>query len=251
MNVNIIDADSILYITTYNKKGADIKTSVDCIEETDRFLNTLLKMTGSTHYLLYLTVGESFRKNYYTDYKDNRKNRVKPDFFDNVREHLLSTWKAVYHKGLEADDLCLITKKNLESRGIDCFISSPDKDILNLEGTHYDYRKNKWVDITEEQAKIYFWSTMITGDIGDNIKGIPGMGDKTVLRLFNGVSSINLPSIVFNQYISIMGDNEGIEEFHKNYRCLKILSIYDNFEIPLPIEFKQEEYDSENKEITP
>ncbi len=248
MRVNIIDADSILYIVTYNKKEAEIKTKQDCITDTDKFLDNLLKITRSTHYLLYLTVGETFRKEINPEYKENRKDRVRPDYFNDVKDHLVIKWKAQYKRGLEADDLCLITREDLNSRGIEAFISTPDKDLLNLEGTHYDYKKNKYSSVTKDEADSYFWSSMITGDAGDNIKGIPGKGEKAVLKLFKGSLISDLPNIVFKEYLSVMGCNEGIEGFYSSYRSLKILDKFKEFEVPLPIEITQ--YEDKDQEIT-
>ena len=75
---------------------------------------------------------------------------------------------------------------------------------------------------------------MIIGDSSDNIKGIPGKGKAFVNKLFEEQTN-NLRDLVFKTYLEHFGEYLGIQEFYKNYMCLKILDDYD-IEIP---EFKK------------
>ena len=81
MKINLIDADSIIYICAFDKKDAtSIKTLQECKEAVDGLIFNILNYTKSTHYLLFLTVGRNFRYDIYSEYKGNRK-ADKPLYF--------------------------------------------------------------------------------------------------------------------------------------------------------------------------
>lgn len=67
----------------------------------------------------------------------------------------------------------------------------------------------------------------------DNIKGIPKKGE----AYFNKLEDRSL-SGVFKEYINHFGELKGIEEFYKNYMCLKIRDSYEDYEIPELKEFR-------------
>jgi 5'-3' exonuclease len=245
--VALIDADSLIYINCYNKKLYDkngdpiigddgeqvreVKTLEECTKSTDKMIKDILKATSSTKYLLFLTVGKGYRYDIYKEYKGNRKGGEKPDHFDRVKEHLIVKHKAVYNQNLEADDLVNIYHNNTPYNS---FIASPDKDMLKLKGSHYNYSKFTWHMVTEKQAELFFWTSMITGDGVDNIKGVPGRGPKYAESLL--VHGVNYPSAVLLCYIDKFGEEYGIYEFYKNYKCLKIIDKYEGLEIMPPLE---------------
>lgn len=158
--INLIDADSIIYICAFDKKDSfTTKTLQDCKDSVDSLIFNILNYTKSTHYLLFLTIGKSFRYQIYPEYKANRKYADKPVYFDATKEYLITKYSAIHHPLLEADDLVCIYKEKLSNS----FISSPDKDILNLEGDVFDYKNFKWMNTTKEEAVLFFWKSMVTG----------------------------------------------------------------------------------------
>ncbi len=222
--VNIIDGDSLIFYTSYTKKGDEVKTLEDCCTAVDSFMYNLFKLTTSTHYIIYLTSGkESFRYKIYPDYKGNRKYKETIQYFKEVKEYLCTRYNAKFDLKYEADDLCLITKSRYVKDPMysEVFISSPDQDMLSLQGKHYNYKSNKWVQTSKEEASLKFWEDMISGQVGDNIKGIPGKGKKYAEKL---LSTTHLYSgAVLDEYIIHYGEHKGIQEFYKNYLCLKIV----------------------------
>lgn len=250
MRTCLIDADGLIYVVVHCKKqynedgsplldalGAQVvetKTLDDCKLQMDTLIKTILNITKSDSYLLFLTVGKNFRYSIYPEYKGNRKQGDKPEHFDRVKEYLITEYKAIYDTRLEADDLCMIYRALIE----DSFISSPDKDVLSTQGNHFDSKNFKWVQTNEELANHMFWKDMIIGQFGDNIKGIPGIGKDN--KIFKEGGFIASPDYVLNLYISKLGEKLGIEEFYKNYKCLTILDKYDGLEIQTPIEYKRE-----------
>lgn len=265
MNLSLIDGDYFLYVATNPDKELDQEDNPvrkdnkfvykepdlnRCLTKIEELIIDTLDKTMAEFYLGFLT-GGSFRYNIYPDYKANRKDRIRPKYYKVLKEYLLDEWEFIQHKQLEADDLVKIAsdyfygypyeKGQLWAGTAKCIptIVSNDKDILNLEGKHYNSQKGEFIETSKEQAERYFWESMIIGDIADNIKGIPGMGLKGTEKLFNGLSEINLPVVVFNQYINKMGYNEGIKAFYKNYKCLTILDEYEGLELPDPIKYNK------------
>lgn len=102
--------------------------------------------------------------------------------------------------GYEADDiLCTIAKKASE-KGIDVFIVTADKDMLQILNSHiniYDPMKDRILDT--EYVKERFGVTperipelmALAGDAVDNIPGVKGIGEKTAIELLKDFSSLN------------------------------------------------------------
>jgi hypothetical protein len=92
-----------------------------------------------------------------------------------------------------------------------------------LEGTHYNYKKNEWVTVSEQDSIIYFWKSMIIGDTADNIKGLEGKGKAFADKLLDNIPDNNIMRLlVFKEYISQYGEYYGVIKFYQNYLCLKI-----------------------------
>lgn len=230
----LIDADSIIYFSTFTKVNEPDKTFEDCKKNVDDIIFNILNYTKSTHYVLFLTVGRNFRYNIYPQYKANRKYGAKPEHFDKIKEYMITHYKAIFNPELEADDLCCIYHNNIKNS----FLASSDKDILNLQGDCFDYKNFKWVNTSKKEAELYFWTSMITGDKIDNIKGIPGKGIKFAETYLSNCE--NYAGHVLSAYISNFGEENGIKEFYKNYMCLKMKTEYE-LTIQEPIEFNKYE----------
>jgi len=241
--VNLIDADSIIYITAFDKKDSlKPKTLQECKDLVDSLIFNMLSYTRSTHYLLFLTVGKNFRYDIYPLYKANRKYGEKPEHFDAVKEYLITKYNAIHHPKLESDDLVCIYKENLSNS----FISSIDKDILNLEGEAFDYKNFKWINTSKEEADDFFWKSMVCGDSVDNIKALPGKGPAFAESVKYTAEMVNIPmyTLIIREYINHFGEYKGVQEFYKNYMCLKMKTEYDGLVLQEPIEFNkyEEEY---------
>jgi len=248
MKVCIMDSDSIIFYVCHQKKEEPEKSLEEIKQKLDLWLLDIFGKTYSTHYIMYLTEGLSFRKEIFTEYKANRKDKEKPKYFNEIKEYLKEKYKASSYPKLEADDLCVITKNYFqkeedktalykESNPWEVFISSPDKDLLNLEGEHYDYRKGEWKFTTDDEALYYLFGSMLWGDSGDNVKGIPGVGVKGVEKIFKDIEIQDVPLVVLQVYIQQYGESLGIENYYKTYKALKILNHHEEFEknIPNPV----------------
>lgn len=242
--IAILDLDSIVFSIGYAKDFIKPDSMIE--EHCDSLMNSILTKSLATHYIGFIkgkdTIKERLVFNY--EYKQNRKSGT-PIFWNYTKQYLINKWGAIESNGLEVDDAVNITRLNLK----DSFIVAIDKDLLMLEGRHYNWRKDEWFENTEESANYKFLLSMCTGDSVDNIKGLPGKGVKWFEDRFSGYT----PTIgsLLDEYILHFGENKGIDEFYKNYKSLKMLDEYPGFIIPEPIkynrydEIKEDGYDNE------
>lgn len=243
MKIALIDSDSLIFFAVHNKKDSKkIKTLEDCTKHIDSLINNICKVTHATHYICTITVGKNFRFTINPEYKSDRKELVKPIYFNEVKQHLIDKHKAVYDTNLESDDLVNIYRNKIPGS----FICACDSDILEgLPGTHFNYKQFKWVTTKSEDAKYKFWKNMISGT-HNGIKGLKGKGEKyaeKVLLEFKDYYPFELSnySLVLEEYIKFYkSENIGIEEFYKNYKCIRIVEDYEGIILPKPIEIIKE-----------
>ena len=114
----------------------------------------------------------NFRYGVDPTYKQNRKDVRKPLCYAKVREWADEHFTTMVQEGLEADDLMgiLATKPGTAQR----IIVSQDKDMKTIPGTLWTGKD--LLQITEEEADLYFLTQTLTGDITDGYKGLPGCG---------------------------------------------------------------------------
>jgi len=219
MKTLIIDADSLIYKDGSRDVLNDAKLSL--VER----INHMLDVNETDKFALSLSHSVNFRKKIDVNYKANRKDVPKPQWFNELTE-LLMTIGAFKIYGLEADDVVSII--HMESK-IDTMICSTDKDVLRqVPGVHFDYnyRKNKEtgdtikgniVETSQEDAEKFLLEQTITGDSVDNIIGIKGVGPakaKKILALGN--------EHALDVYINNFGIIEGMKRFNNNYQLVYI-----------------------------
>lgn len=248
----IIDCDSIMFSGAHPNKVLDIdnqpvrvegkflyeeKSIEQMCETIDQIMTGLLENTNSTHFIAYVKGKGNFRYKFNPEYKQNRP-KESPFWWNALKQHLFDFWRAFEVNDIEVDDACRITSLNLPNS----FIASIDKDLLLLEGEAYNWRLNKWYITSQSEADYKFWYDMIVGQPGDNIKGIPGCGDKFATNFLNQ-NTVDYAAKVMMAYVTHLGDNKGIEEFYKNYKSLYILKEYNGFIIPDLAKFSKKEED--------
>ena len=245
--IAVIDVDHIFYLSLTGEKildenGEPIKvdnkftyrerTFEESCNVADTYITNILNITNATHYVGFFGGSSMSRKTIYPEYKANRKDLEPLKNMYEMKVHLVDKWKFHWLAGCidETDDYVASFIKQTP----DSFIVSPDKDLLGLEGSHYNPKKNEWVYADQLTAYRNFWVSMIVGDTVDNIKGIPGKGPKYAEQYLQ--SAENCTGDVLDAYVNHFGEHLGIQEFYKNYQCLKIKDdlIVDSFK---PIEW--------------
>jgi len=224
--VGVYDADFLPYYICHNKKDEPEKTLEECYTLVDNFIDNINQAIEAEFYCGFLTVGKCFRYTIYPDYKANRKYEQKLNYLDRVKEYLITKHNFTYLSGYEADDLVVSFKRQyVDFKSI---IVSPDKDILYSVDVAYNPRKNEFVHNYPEDISKYFWTSMITGDTTDNIKGIPGKGPAAAKSIYEFGKVIKHPKflagLALTNYIEHFGEVRGIEEFYKNFKCLNLVN---------------------------
>lgn len=216
----ICDSDSIAYYAAF-ATNKDDKTVDDCYEVIDMvYANIIEDMPNNCNDIESYVGGEgNFRFDIYPEYKANRKDLEKPKYLKQAYAYLVHFWNGTVVNGVEADDIVAIRATEL---GDDCVIVGIDKDLRQIAGTHYNWKKREFETITPEQADYNFWMQMLTGDTSDNIKGIKGIGPKKAEKLLGEFSSLNL------YYHSAVEEVYGDKElFEQTYKCLRLLRSKD------------------------
>lgn len=87
--------------------------------------------------------------------------------------------------GYEADDIIAKLHRSYPER----VVVSPDKDMKNLAGWHYNPNKKELVIVDEDAASYNFWLQMLMGDTTDGIPGIPKIGPKTGAQILQNCTT--------------------------------------------------------------
>ena len=136
-----------------------------------------------------------FRKEIYPEYKSNRKQR--PDDFLPQEQRILTMVRdlgipVIGKAGYEADDVLATIAARLCGKGFDVFLVSSDKDlrqVVNDCTKMYDAYTDEVIDDKRLEEKYGFTPKeaveiqTLMGDSIDNVPGIPGVGEKTALKL--------------------------------------------------------------------
>jgi len=229
----IIDADSIIFAVCVDKKqdeqqvaqnGAQAERSLeDVIEEFNNYFFKILMDSGCIQYVAFLTAG-SHRYSFYPEYKANRKKLEKPRFLKELTAYAIETLGFCRVDGYEADDLVNMCNQQL---GQNVLIVHTDKDLDQIPGAHYNYKKPEFYDISEDTAELNLWTQVIVGDTTDFIKGLSGKGKVFAekLEVKSGLSGESFRGLILEAYIENYGEYQGIEEFTKNYKLIKLLGL--------------------------
>jgi DNA polymerase-1 len=141
----------------------------------------------------------TFRHQQYTPYKAHRPtlpDNMRPQF-GRIREVVQAFGIQIYEKdGYEADDVLGTLSVQARQQGVDTIIYTGDMDTLQLVNDHVMVKvaKRGITEITEYtesevEARYGFAPKKLpdfkglVGDKSDNIPGVPGIGEKTAMRL--------------------------------------------------------------------
>jgi DNA polymerase I len=143
------------------------------------------------------TKGKTFRNNLYTAYKANRlamPETLRPQI-PRIKEVVRAFRIPVLElEGYEADDIIATLADRWEKQGAKVIIVSGDKDLMQMVSEHVtmlDTMKGEHIGIPEVRAKFGVEPARVVdiqglmGDATDNIPGIPGIGEKTAIKLIN------------------------------------------------------------------
>lgn len=218
--INIIDADAICYICSKDTLEESLLNAKDLIKN-------ILIATKTNNFYLCFSSKPYFRNKICNLYKAKRQESTLK-FLKEIKEYLINNFVTITIEGLEADDLVSILYFLFkEHKNFLPLISSTDKDVLKtIPGNHFDYKNFKQISTSEEEAILYEVKQVLIGDSTDNIKGIPGYGEKAF-----GKENIRIEqafqdclTIYIREYAKKnLSEYIAIKEFTKNYQLVHLL----------------------------
>jgi DNA polymerase-1 len=160
-----------------------------------------------------------FRKELLPEYKANRKSR--PDDFNPQEERILRIVRdagvPIFVKpGFEADDVIATMARKLSGQGYDIFLVSKDKDLRQMLNDHtkmYDVATDEVMDPAGMEKKLGYTPAeaidvqTLMGDSTDNVPGIPGVGEKTAVKLIKQYGSADAVMNHLNELTPKMREN--------------------------------------------
>jgi DNA polymerase-1 len=168
----------------------------------------LMEEQKPTHFLVAFDAGKvTFRHSDYKEYKGGRA-KTPPELseqFPLIRE-LLKAFNIPQYElsGYEADDIIGTLTRMADEQGVEVVVVSGDKDMLQLSSEHVKIALTRKgiseVDIFDpNEIKEKYGLTPLQiidlkglmGDASDNIPGVPGVGEKTALKLLHEYGSVD------------------------------------------------------------
>lgn len=149
----------------------------------------------------YDNASPTLRKQAYPFYKGNRRpNDDLTPQFSLVRDSSRALGFAnIEAPGYEADDIIATLAERAQAAGMNVVIVSCDKDLMQLINdrvTMFDPMQDKFVRRDDVRAKFGVYPEKLrdvlalTGDVSDNIPGVPGVGYKKAAMLVNDCGTL-------------------------------------------------------------
>ena len=196
----------------------------------------------------------TYRKGISPEYKQNRKEKFAEqseaerlafeEFFEEFEaslEVLAEDYPVLRYKGVEADDIAahLVKYKNKYDLEYIWLISSDrDWDLLIQENvgrfsyvTRKEIRVDNWKEHYDIDPEMYISMKCLTGDKGDNVAGIPGIGPKRAVQLIEQYGTAfdiynALPIVSRYKYIQEL--NASGEQLLVNYELMDLMTFCDD-----------------------
>lgn len=230
--VMVGDMDTLVYLSAYQNR---LEENVDnVLFDIDTFVQSLITNTSCTHYIGFLGGSkETFRNQISSTYKANRPES--PDWYKKwggiIKAHLRDKWKFIVVNNIEADDAVSIAAHELRLQNINHIIVGADKDLLQIEGNHYNLRTHKRSFIDSLEASKSLYRQIIQGDKIDAIEGLGrGYGPKKAAGFINGLDdALNMECTCIELFTNKYGDKEGLKLFEMTFALCKLLSNYNPY----------------------
>jgi len=240
--------DSLNLAFRYKHSGA-----TDFAEDYLRTVNSLKKSYKAQYVIIAGDQGSSsYRKAIYPEYKQNRKDKFAEQtdaekaafelFFEDFTktlDHIAAEtdYPVIRFPGVEADDIAayIVNKKSkLPVDNIWLISSDRDWDLLVQEHvsrfsyvTRKEVTVDNWNSHYEFNQEDYISIKCLTGDSGDNVVGVPGIGPKRAVSLVNEYGSTwdiiaSLPIAGKYKYIEAL--NQCKDQLILNYQLMDLVT---------------------------
>ena len=170
----------------------------------------------------------SYRKKLYPEYKANRKEKLEilPKVYEICRTDKDINFKSA-RQFMEADDELAILGS--EYQGL-CILSYIDKDLDQISNSIvYNYSKNIWYKVTEEEARYNLAVQVGIGDSSDNILVNKGLGKAKIKKYINtGMSNYQFIKGLITAYKDYNKEMENVKPLIRQiYKLVSLGKIYE------------------------
>ena len=244
-NGNLLIVDSLNIAFRWKHQGV-----TDFKYDYVRTVESLAKSYNAGNIIITADGGSSYRKEIFPEYKANRKEKYaeqtpqeEKEFamfmaeFSNTLTLLKEKYPVFQFKGVEADDIAAYISMNLDKYGLDeCWMVSSDKDWDLL----INDRVSRFSTVTRKETTVHNWDEhydfeipdyitfkCLTGDKGDNVPGIPGIGPKRAVQLmeqYGDVFDIYDACPIDGKYKYIQNLNENAEQLLTNVELMNLVT---------------------------
>ena len=215
-----------------------------------RTVESLAKSYNAGQIIVLADGGSFYRKEIFPEYKANRKEKYADQTeqeakefemfmaeFSNTLTLLKEKYPVFQFKGVEADDIAAYIVKEFDYD--DCWLISSDKDwdlLINDKVSRFSTVTRKettvhnWDEHYDFEIPDYITFKCLTGDKGDNVPGIPGIGPKRAVQLmeqYGDVFDIYGACPIDGKYKYIQNLNENAEQLLMNVELMDLLTYCD------------------------
>ena len=259
--IYIVDGNSLLfraYFATLAMSGGEIMrahdgTPTNAVFAFSNMINKMLQnlKEGDGLFVGFDTGKATFRHKEDEKYKANRKPcpedlKTQMPLARAFLDSLDIFW--FEKEGWEADDICGTVAKMAGSQGKEVIVYTSDRDFLQLIDKHISIHIIKTgmsnIDIMNETTmpEKYGFSPLqiidfkgLRGDASDNLPGIPGVGDKTAVKLIQDYGSFEAIVEAAKTMTSKVGQSI-VENQDLGRHCYEMARIETNVELPFTVE---------------
>ena len=215
-----------------------------------RTVESLAKSYNAGQIIVLADGGSFYRKEILPSYKANRKEKYADQTeqeakefemfmseFSNTLTLIKEKYPVFQFRGVEADDIAAYIVKEFDYD--DCWLISSDKDWDLLIGdkvsrfstvTRKETTVHNWDEHYDFEIPDYITFKCLTGDKGDNVPGIPGIGPKRAVQLmeqYGDVFDIYNSCPIDGKYKYIQNLNENSEQLLMNVELMDLLTYCD------------------------
>ncbi len=254
----LIDGNSILNRAYYGIPLLQ-NTNGDYTNAVYGFLNIMFKFIDEenpTHIAIAFDVkAKTFRHKQFNEYKGTRKGmpdelKMQMPLIKNLLKLMNITY--IEKEGFEADDVLGTLARETEEKGVTPVIISGDKDLLQLatdvtkiripktkkgKTEVEDYLKKDVIEKVGLTPTEFIDMKGLMGDTSDNIPGVPGIGEKTALKIISQFKSIE-NAIQNIEDVKPKKAKENLEEFQEQAIMSKQLATIIT-DVPLQYELEK------------
>ncbi len=198
---DMFEEDTRGWIRKSEKTLGDSKV---CFKVINNIIRTVETKVKSKNYKWFLGGQGNFRKDVATILKYKGERPPKPEHFDVTKDYALNVMKAKTIDNLEVDDVVSVNLYNDYLKNPNdpkVILVHEDKDLNGTAGAHYNYSKDEFYYVTQEEADYFFAWQMLTGDLSvDNIQGLPDVSlefrEKYELGNYKGCGKVTADKIL-------------------------------------------------------